>query len=57
MVIPSTETATGLICALVDRAVKVGIPVVEETRRQNCGSDPAVVYFTPPTSVVCVVAP
>jgi hypothetical protein len=31
MVIPPAETAIGRICTLVDRAVKVGIPVVKET--------------------------
>jgi hypothetical protein len=45
------------ICAPADRADKVGIPVVGVTRLQIRRRNPEMVYFTPPSSLVCVVAP
>ena len=45
------------ICAPADRADKVGIPVVGVTRLQIRRRNPEMVYITPPSSLVCVVAP
>jgi hypothetical protein len=57
MVIPPQRPRPGAICTLANGADKVGIPAAGVIRPQIRRRDPEMVYFTPPTSVVCVVAP